>query len=120
MEYQAIRRCRHSLKELIQHDYHDLASSLLSKGLISVDTESKTRLNSTGAEIANTLLANVESTVEVEPRLYSDFLEALGGSYYNSVRDELERVRDELERTRNELEREFEDIPASGKPYTCS
>ena len=100
-EFQAVFRCGQKLQELIKHDYHNLAPSLLSSGLISQQTEQKTRLPSTGsAEIANEILDNVRSKIKTEPRLYSDFLKALSHPYYDSIRIELEK---ELQKARASL-----------------
>ena len=91
-EFQAIRDCSRNLTELIKHDVHNLGSILIGKGLISEETERRTRLNSTGTEIANSILDNVRSVVKVDPNRYSDFYDSLNGSYYDKVKKELDSV----------------------------
>lgn len=90
-ESRALRECSHLLTDLIQHDCHNIATKLLSSGLISEEVESRTRLNSSETEVANALLASVRSAVRVSPRLCSVFIsDVLEGTFYEGVRNALE------------------------------
>ena len=98
-EYKAIVSCGRSLQELIGYSYRGLTPSLRSSGLISGDTEERTRLNSTGSDIASNILGNVQSSIKADSSLYLNFLEILDDPYYDCVRRELESAREKHSRS---------------------
>ena len=98
-EYQAIVSCGLALQELIGYSYRSLTPSLRSSGLISRDTEERTRLNSTGSDIASNILGNVESSIKADPSLYFNFLETLDDPYYDRVKQDLESAREKHSRS---------------------
>ncbi len=89
-EYAAIIDCGRELQEVIGRSYLSLTPSLLSKKLISRDTEERTRLNSTGSDIASHLLSDIRSSIRRKSTCFQEFIEILReDSYCDDVRDML-------------------------------